>query len=100
VTIVLANLLLIATNLSQHENIFRIVQSKNPTLKWIVLGTLLALGLVLYIPFLRNVFSLYIFTSIDLVLCLGFAIACLIWFECVKKFPIWFPVKKEQSRMV
>jgi P-type Ca2+ transporter type 2C len=85
VTIVIANILLIITNLSEHENIFKIVQNKNASLKWIVLGTFSALGLILYIPFLRDVFHFSIVHPIDLVLSLGFSVVCLIWFKIIKQ---------------
>src|SRR5665648_938811 len=55
---VFANLMLITTNLSWSKNLVGIIKSKNQALLWVVFATLGALGLVIFVPILRNLFHL------------------------------------------
>lgn len=83
-TIVLCNLVLIITNLSKTENVIKIFQSKNQSLFWVLGGTLVFLGCVLYIPFLRNLFHFSYLHLIDLSIGLGVSLIMLVWFEIIK----------------
>ena len=55
-TLVLANLSLIVANRSWTVTIKDVLRSRNRALGWVVGGTLLFLGLVLYVPAFRDVF--------------------------------------------
>ena len=82
--LVLANLLLITSNLSWKKNIFQIIAEANTSLVVISGFAFVALLLVIYVPFLKNLFH---FSSLDFPdLILAFIVACLgmFWFEAIK----------------
>ncbi len=56
-TMILANLALILVNRSRSGDPFATLRSPNPALWWVVGGTLLVLGLVLFVPALRELFQ-------------------------------------------
>ncbi|MFH0781740.1 MAG: cation-translocating P-type ATPase [Pseudomonadota bacterium] len=62
ITLISANIAVILSNRSWTRNIFQILVSPNPTVKWVVGGAILFLTLVLQVPFLRDVF---LFTQVD-----------------------------------
>jgi Cation transporter/ATPase, N-terminus len=72
----------------------KILKSPNPTLWWTIGGGLVFLGFVLYVPFLRQLFSFSFLHSfaerlpwrIDLVICVAGGAICLLWFELLKLF--------------
>jgi Ca2+-transporting ATPase len=81
---VFANLMLILTNLSWTQNIVAIIKQKNPALWWVLGGTLVALALVFYLPFLRNLFHFEALHPQDLLVSLIGGVASLAWFELLK----------------
>lgn len=83
-TLVLANLGLIIANLSWSRTILSTIQSKNPALRWVLVGTVTFLGLVLYVPSLREVFHFSTLHIHDLTICLAGGILSILWFEAVK----------------
>jgi Ca2+-transporting ATPase len=90
VTIVFCNLILIITNLSKTEHFVQILKNKNKALYWVIGGTILFLGCVLYIPFLRNLFHFSYLHPNDLLIGFGLSLLSLIWFEAIKFFkPHW-----------
>jgi Ca2+-transporting ATPase len=76
--------MLILTNLSWAKSIFEIVKGKNPSLWWVLLGTLFALLAVLYIPFLRALFHFSVLSVLGLAIAFGGGIVSLVWFEGFK----------------
>lgn len=84
-TLILANLGLILSEGSTSRLSFKILKSPNPALWWVIGGGLLFLGLVLYVPFLRHLFSFSLLRAIDLAICLGGALISLLWFELLKQ---------------
>ncbi len=83
-TLVLTNLLLILTNLSWKKNLLKIIFSTNQALKWILAGATVSLSLVLYLPFLRNLFH-FSFLHMDDLLIVGIgSFISLAWFEIFK----------------
>jgi len=85
-TTVVGMLALITANLSKTENIIKVLRNKNRTLYWTIAGALVALGLVLYVPFLRSLFHFsYLYTG-DLLLGIFLSFLILIWFEGIKFF--------------
>ena len=84
-TLILANLGLILSEGSTSHLSFKILKSPNPALWWVLGGGLLFLGLVLYVPFLRHLFSFSLLRAIDLTICLGGGLISLLWFEMLKK---------------
>ncbi|ABC76000.1 cation-translocating P-type ATPase [Syntrophus aciditrophicus] len=85
-TLIVANLCLILTNRSWSRTILGSLRSPNPALWWVIGGTLLFLGLVLYIPFLQDLFKFDRLHSSDLWLCLTAGIFSILWFEGLKLF--------------
>jgi Ca2+-transporting ATPase len=49
-------------------------------------GATLFLGLVLFVPFLRDLFRFNMLHSVDLALCLGAGVFSILWFEGLKLF--------------
>jgi len=83
-TLIVANLGLILTNRSWSRTIFKTFRSPNPAVWWVLGGALIFLGAVLYIPFLRDLFSLSTLHLIDLIICLSAGVFSIIWFEALK----------------
>lgn len=83
-SLIFSNLMLITTNLSWKENIFQILSQKNIALAIVLVGAIIGLFSVIYIPFLAELFRLAPLSVADLALVvLGTTIA-LIWFEMLK----------------
>jgi len=83
-TLVIANLFLIITNLSWTQNVVEILKKKNQALWIVLIGTLLSLTLVLYVPFLRGLFHFSILHADDVMICFVGGIVSLLWFEGLK----------------
>jgi Ca2+-transporting ATPase len=63
-TLVLANLALIFTNRSWGKTILARLHSPNPSLWWVIGGTIGFLGLVIFVPFLRELFRFSVLHSV------------------------------------
>ena len=83
-TIVLGNLGLILANRSRTGLIMHTLRRPNRALWWGVGGTLAGIALVLYVPYLRDLFRFAPLHGEDLALCVAAALASLIWFELYK----------------
>jgi Ca2+-transporting ATPase len=84
VTLIFSNLFLIMTNRSWSTTIFQSLKVKNSALLWVLGGTLLFLGLVIFVPFLQEIFH---FTNVmwyDLLIAAGAGMFSVVWFEIVK----------------
>ncbi len=84
VTLVLSNIGLILTNLSWSETIVTTVRKRNVALWWTVGGAVVFLGLMLYVPFLRGLFSFSLMHWQDVALAFVVALASILWFEVFK----------------
>lgn len=85
-TLIVANLCLILTNRSWSQVILSTLRTPNTALWWVVGGALLVLGMVLYVPFLRDLFRFDRLHSVDLAICLSAGIVSVLWFEGLKMF--------------
>ena len=85
-TLIIANLGLIMTNRSWSRTILRTLHSPNKALWWVLGGAAIFLGLVLYVPFLRNLFRFSTLHLIDLSICLAAGLVSIMWFEALKIF--------------
>ncbi len=85
-TLILANLGLIISESSTSHLSLKILKSPNPTLWWTIGGGMFFLAIVLYVPFLRDLFSFSLLHPIDLAICLGGGLISLLWFELLKSF--------------
>jgi Ca2+-transporting ATPase len=84
VTLVFANLGLILSNRFWSKNVLAGLRYKNNALLAIVGFNIALLGLVIYVPFLRELFRFGQLHPNDIALCLGAGIVCVVWFELVK----------------
>ncbi|MBI2862506.1 MAG: cation-translocating P-type ATPase, partial [Chloroflexi bacterium] len=84
VTLILANLGLIFANRSWSRNILATLRSPNAALWWVTGGAVVFLGLVLYVPALRDLFRFSTLHPIDLAIALGAALGGVVWFEGFK----------------
>ncbi|MCG9890334.1 MAG: cation-translocating P-type ATPase [Thermosynechococcaceae cyanobacterium MS004] len=83
-TLILANLGLILSERSSLPLSLKLLKSPNTALWWVIGGGVVFLALVLYVPFLQQLFSFSFLHLIDVAICLTGAIVCLLWFECLK----------------
>jgi Ca2+-transporting ATPase len=88
-TLILANLGLVYINLSQSRLIITIIRERNVALWVITAGVIVSLGLVLYVPFLRDLFSFATPNPPELLLCVAAALTSILWFEIVKLVQKW-----------
>jgi len=83
-TLILANLGLILSERSSSRLTLKVLKSPNPALWWVMGGGLIFLALVLYVPFLRHLFSFSFLHPIDLAICIIGGAISLLWFEQLK----------------
>jgi P-type Ca2+ transporter type 2C len=83
-TLIVANLGLILSEGSTSRLSLKILKSPNPALWWVIGGGVFFMAIVLYVPFLRDLFSFSFLHSIDLAICLGGGLISLLWFELLK----------------
>ncbi len=88
-TLILANLGLVYVNLSQSRLIINTMRERNVALWLITAGVIAGLVLVLYVPFLRDLFSFATPNPPDLLLCVAAALISILWFEIVKLVRKW-----------
>jgi P-type Ca2+ transporter type 2C len=70
-TLIIANLGLILSEGSTSRLSLKILRSPNPALWWVISGGVFFMAIVLYVPFLRDLFSFSFLHPIDLAICLG-----------------------------
>lgn len=83
-TLVFGNLALILANRSANETILEGLRRPNPAVRWVVLGAVSGLLLVLYLPFLREMFRFSWLRWNDLLLCLAAGLFTVVWMEGLK----------------
>jgi P-type Ca2+ transporter type 2C len=83
-TLILANLGLIVSERSSDRIGLKMLQSRNTAFWGVMSGGLIFLALVLWVPFLRQLFSFSFLHPIDIVICLGGGAISLFWFELLK----------------
>ena len=88
-TLVLGNLGLIYVNRSQSRLILSTIRERNIALWLITFGVIIGLGLVLYVPLLRDLFSFVSPNSFELLLCVAAALISILWFEIIKLVRNW-----------
>ncbi|BAQ62615.1 ATPase [Geminocystis sp. NIES-3708] len=85
-TLIISNLAMILTNRSWSRTILETLKTPNLALWWVFGGGIVFLGLVLYIPLLRHLFSFSFLHTDDLLVSLFSGIVSIFWFEGLK---IW-----------
>lgn len=96
-TLILANLGLILSESSTAPLRPKILRSPNVALRWVMGGGLFFLVIVLYVPFLRQLFSFSFLHPIDIAICAGGGLIGLLWFEQLKVFNQ--PKRSTQSKL-
>ncbi len=84
VSLIVANLGLILTNRSWTRTVFSSLATPNRALWFVLGGTCIFLGVVLYTPFFRQMFKFDIIHFDDLMICICVGIVSVIWFEALK----------------
>ncbi len=85
-TLVIANLGLILTNRNWSASIFTSFRARNIALRWILVSAIVFLGLVIYVPFLRDLFHFELLNGVDILICVAAGLVSILWFEVVKYF--------------
>jgi Ca2+-transporting ATPase len=83
-TLIIANLGLIITNRAWSRTALAALRSPNPAVWWVSGGAIVFLGLVLYLPFLRDLFHFSFLHPVDLGICLVSGLVSVFWFEILK----------------
>lgn len=83
-SLVVSILVIILMNRSWSRSLIAMLKRPNVALRWVVLGTLSLLGLILFVPFMQKIFHFAPVHLPDLIFCLVFAIVCIIWFDVIK----------------
>jgi len=84
VTLISANMAVILSNRSWTSNIFKILVTPNKTVKWVIGGAVIFLGLILNIPFLLDLFQFEKVGYIELLICICAGLFSITWFEIFK----------------
>lgn len=87
-TLIVANIAVILSNRSWTRNVTEIVTIPNVAVKWVIGGALIFLGLVLNVPFLRELFQFDVLHAVDIILCTIAGMATILWFELFKYFKL------------
>jgi Ca2+-transporting ATPase len=83
-TMIVANVGLIWTNRSWTRTILRTLRMPNKPVWAVTLGAMGFLALILYTPFLRNLFRLSSLHALDIAICLAAGLGSILWFEFYK----------------
>jgi Ca2+-transporting ATPase len=83
-TLIVANVALIQTNRSWSRSALATLRTPNAAMQWIAGGAVTVLALVLFVPFLRELFGFAALHLDDLLICLGAGISSILWFEGIK----------------
>ena len=94
-TLIVANLGLILTNRSWTRTIVSTLRTPNTALWWVLGGATIFLMLVLYVPFLRDLFQFAPLDLIDLLACFVAGILGIAWFELLKVINEWRKEKRK-----
>ncbi len=85
-TLIIANLGLIMTNRSWSRVILSTLRIRNAAFWWVLGGSLFILCLVLYVPFLRELFRFERLHFFEVTICLSAGVVSIVWFEILKIF--------------
>jgi Ca2+-transporting ATPase len=83
-TLVIANLTLIVANLSWSQSIIKTLHSENKALRYVLVGALSGLLLVLYVPALRSLFRFSVLHVDDLLIVFVVGILSIAWLRLLR----------------
>jgi Ca2+-transporting ATPase len=84
---VFGSLAIIMVNRSWTQSLWAMRHSRNEPLRWILLGTIALLGVVLFVPAIQRLAHFAPLHATDLAMAAGAGIASLLWFEVLKR--VW-----------
>jgi len=84
VTLIVSNIAVILCNRSWERSIFKILATRNSTVKWVVGGAIAFLALTLYVPFLRDMFQFQPVGMLEILFCIVAGFISISWFEIYK----------------
>lgn len=84
ITLISSNIAVILSNRSWTRNIFQILITPNPTVKWVVGGAIFFLALVLNIPFLTEIFLFQKVDLLEISICTAAGLLSITGFEIFK----------------
>ncbi|MBU4220885.1 MAG: cation transporting ATPase C-terminal domain-containing protein, partial [Euryarchaeota archaeon] len=84
-TLVIANIALIAANLSLEQDIIKSINTENRTLWLVTGGALLSFSIVLYVPFLRELFHFSMLHLEDIMIVLITGILSVFWLKMISR---------------
>ncbi len=96
-TLIVSNLSMILSNRSWSRTIPEMLDTPNRALWWVIGGAIVFMGLVLYIPLLRNLFQFSFLHFDDLLLSLSSGIFSILWFEGLK---IWRRTQVHRGQII
>ena len=82
--LIASNIAVILSNRSWTRNVFQIILSKNPSVKWVVGGAVFFLFLILNVPFLLNLFQFERISIMETIICVICGLLSITWFEIYK----------------
>ena len=85
-TLIIANLSLIFVNRSWKDTALATLRLPNTALWWVTGGAVVFLPLILYVPFLRDLFRFSTLHPMDLAICIIGGVSSVLWFEVFKLF--------------
>jgi P-type Ca2+ transporter type 2C len=85
-TLIIANLSLIFVNRSWKDTALATLRLPNTALWWVTGGAIVFLPLILYVPFLRDLFRFSTLHPVDLAICIIGGVFSVLWFELFKLF--------------
>lgn len=88
-TLVIGNLSLIFVNRSQSRFVLATLRTPNAAQWWITAGVLVALALLLYVPFLQEIFGFTTPRPLELLLSVAAGLVSVLWFELYKVLRMW-----------
>ena len=83
--LIVANLCLILTNRSRSRTILETLRTPNTALWWVLGGAAAFLALVLWVPFLREIFRFAVMHPLDIGISLAAGILSIAWLDQVKR---------------
>ncbi|MFZ2658277.1 MAG: cation-translocating P-type ATPase [Victivallales bacterium] len=92
-SLIVANLGLILTNRSWSRTILSSLATPNKALWFVITGTCVFLGVVLYTPFFRQLFKFDVLHFDDVAVCVCAGIVGIVWFEVMKAFKYKYSLK-------
>lgn len=85
-TLVVAFLVIILVNRSWTRSLVSMLRVPNAAFRWVVVGTVVLLAVILFVPVAQRLFHFAPLHAGDLVLSLAAGLSCVLWFEGLKRY--------------